>query len=346
MEKLGVGIIGMGFMGRTHLAAYERAAGDGHPCEVVAVCDADADRRAGRAGEGGNFDTHGKPLFDASRVRGYAEVEALFADERVHAVSICTPTDTHVDLALRALAAGKHVLVEKPVATSSDDVARLAAAASKAKTVCMPAMCIRFWPGWSWVCDRVRDGRYGAVRSAVFQRLASPPTWSVEFYRDVKRTGAALFDLHIHDADFLRGCFGEPQSVMSAGSIHHVTTLYRFPGGPPHVTAQGAWDHSEGFPFRMRFIVAFERATAEFDNGREPAFSVYGTADDADIRTAREQIAAGLTGYDFEVRHFLDLVSGKTTEPKVTIADALAVTRMLEAERRSFEAGAAVSIDG
>jgi len=342
VESIGVGIIGMGFMGRTHLGAYERAAADGRPCEIVAVCDADAERRAGRTGAGGNFDAGGKPLFDAARVRGCADVNDLLSDKRIHAVSICTPTDTHVDLALRALAAGKHVLVEKPIATSSEDVARLAAAVAKAKTVCMPAMCIRFWPGWSWVCDRVRDGRYGAVRSAVFQRLASPPSWSLEFYRDVKRTGAALFDLHIHDADFLRGCFGDPEAVTSAGSIHHLTTLYRYSGGPPHVTAQGAWDHSEGFPFRMRFIVAFERATAEFDNGREPAFMVYGAAEDSNARAAREQIAAGMTGYDFEVRHFLDLVAARETKPRVTIADALAVTRLLEAERRSFETGEVV----
>jgi predicted dehydrogenase len=118
-------------------------------------------------------------------------------------VSICTPTDSHIELAMTALAAGRHVLVEKPVALRSAEVARLAQAAAPAGRVCMPAMCMRFWPGWEWLKERIEAGEFGRVRSATFQRVGAPPDWSA-FYGDYARSGGPLHDLHIHDADFIR----------------------------------------------------------------------------------------------------------------------------------------------
>ena len=102
------------------------------------------------------------------------------------------------------------------------------------------------------------DGNFGAVRSASFQRLTSRPVWSPEFYGDYGRSGGALIDLHIHDTDFVRWCFGEPDSVDTAGGLDHMTTLYRYPSGPSHVVAEGGWDPTPGFEFRMRFVVVFE----------------------------------------------------------------------------------------
>ena len=136
--------------------------------------------------------------------------------------------------------------------------------AAEAETLCMPAMCVRFWPGWSWLRERVVDGSLGAVRSAVFRRLGTRPGWA-KFYADVERSGGALFDLHVHDTDFVQWCFGTPASLSSTGSLDHLTTLYRYPGGPPHVVVEGGWDHAPGFPFQMRYTVIFEHATADFD---------------------------------------------------------------------------------
>ena len=70
---------------------------------------------------------------------------------------LCTPTDSHVDLAIAALRAGKHVLVEKPVAVDPADVERLAMVARENGTICMPAHCIRFWPAWAWLRDAIGD---------------------------------------------------------------------------------------------------------------------------------------------------------------------------------------------
>ena len=193
---------------------------------------------------------------------------------------------------------------------------------------------MRFWPAWRWLAERVRSGEFGAVRSASFRRLASPPAWAPEFYRDPARTGGALVDLHVHDADFVRFCFGEPSAVASTGDLDHVTTLYRFDEGPVHVAAEGGWDHSPGFPFRMRYTVVFERATADFDMGREPELLL--------CRDGGEQPVEvdPLPGYDHEIRHLLAAIADPALALDATIEDAWRTARLLDAERTSQEDGA------
>lgn len=342
LSQVGVGIIGLGFMGGTHYRAYEAAQNAGFQCRVIGVCDRSPERLTGRADVLGNIDTgHGERLFDPTKLRAAREPRELFADPRIHLVSICTPTDSHADLAVAAMRAGKHVLVEKPVALTGGDARRIAAAARETGKLCMPAMCMRFWPGWTWLRDRVRDGRFGPVRSAVFQRLGSAPTWNREFYGDNSRSGGSLFDLHIHDADFIRWCFGPPRAVVSTGSLAHVTTLYQYgDAGPRHVAAEGGQDHSPGFGFRMRYIVCFERATADFDLGRSPQLQLH-----RDGASTPVDLPAG-AGYDGQIRHILDAILGARSNADLlaTIDEAVGVTEMLEAERRSLEGGGVVTL--
>jgi predicted dehydrogenase len=334
--EIGVGVIGFGFMGRTHLAAYRAADRAGFPNRVLALCDRDLARIGGGAFQLGNLEQgNGNPREGIAGLAVHADPAELLADERIELVSICTPTDTHVALALQALAAGKHVVVEKPVALRARDVARLAAAAKRARRTCMPAMCMRFWPGWSWLKEQVGSRAFGRVRSAVFRRLAAPPSWSRGFYGNAKKSGGALFDLHVHDADFVRHCFGAPAAVASTGSLDHLTTCYRFARGPEHVVAEGGWDHTPGFPFFMGFTVVFERATAEFALGRGLALSREGRTEPVELPSS--------TGYDGEIRHALAVVAGRT-KLRATVDEAVGLVAMLEAERRSLETGRPVTL--
>jgi predicted dehydrogenase len=337
-QPVGIGVIGLGFMGRTHFAAWQAAQRDGLACRLVAVADGERARLDGRAQATGNLATGASELlFDPRQLFATERASELLARPDVQAVSICTPTDTHVELALAALAAGKHVLVEKPVALRAADVARLADAARAAQTLCMPAHCMRFWPGWDWLKERVVDGSLGKVKSAVFQRLGTRPRWS-SFYGDPARSGGALVDLHIHDADFVRWLFGDPVEVASSGSLDHVSTLYRYTKGPEHVVAEGAWNHDAGFQFRMRYIVIFERATADFDFGRTPQLLL--------AREGKaEPVAIGTTSaYETQIRHFLGAIVEHRRELRASVDDALGVARLLEAERESVESGRAVRL--
>jgi predicted dehydrogenase len=335
MSEIRIGVLGLGFMGATHIRAYGKAREDGLPCRLVGVCDRDEQRLTGRATEAGNIDTGGgELLFDPKDVGCFTDYDEMLARGDVDLVSVCTHTETHVPMAIRALEAGKHVLVEKPVATSLAEVERLASAAEKAGKVCMPGHCMRFWPGWDMIREWIRDGRYGAVRSAVFRRAGAAPGWS-SFYADAARSGGALFDLHVHDTDFVNSCFGVPDEVVSAGHTNHVTTVYRYESGPAHVVAEGAWDVSPTYPFRIFCEIAFERATAVWDLWREPLFEVFG-ADGAEAIELSEA-----TGYEQEIARLIAALRDGEPSP-ISMRDAVLTTRILEAERRSLAGGGAV----
>jgi len=338
---IGVGVIGLGFMGATHLRAYAAAAAEGLPCRVTAVGDPSPERRAGGAAAGGNIGSAKQELlFDPATVNVYEHAHQLLADPSVALVSICTPTDTHVDLALAALKAGKHVLLEKPVALASADVKRLADAARTAPTLCMPAMCMRFWPGWTFLRDTVGSMEYGPLLALSLHRLGSGPTWSQAFYRNIERSGGALTDLHIHDTDFVLHLFGDvPLQVRSSGGPMHVHTLYDFPNMPGlTVSAEGAWTMAPSFGFRMRYLAVFERATIEFDLASSPTVTVY-------TREGKfhPDLPAG-TGYDAQVRHLLHAISTGSRDLDANLDQAYIVARILEAERRSARSCATESV--
>lgn len=341
---VGVGIIGLGFIGSAHFSAYQRAQQSGLPARIVGVCDprlkdtgaaaVSADRPHGNI-ESALHDL--KP--DWSQIGRHSDATALLRDERIRIVSICTPTETHVDLAIAALHAGKHVLVEKPVALAAGDVRRLIAVAERFPGQhIMPALCMRYWPGWDWLREKIASRVYGDVRSATFQRLGTRPAWSA-LYADDRRTGGALVDLHLHDADFVRWCFGNPDAVFSGGSSDHLTTIYRYSHGPRHVTAEGAWDHAGGWPFRMKFTVVFENATAEFDSGRDEPLRL-----SHDGQTHPVALDAR-NGWEHEIRAFVSAVAndGPAGDLRATLADAEGVARLLECERRSMETGAVLN---
>jgi predicted dehydrogenase len=319
---IGVAVIGAGYWGPNLVRNFQSS----NEFRLRWLCDLDVDRARRVLGGYSTVDTTG-------------ELATVLADDNVDAVAIATPAGTHLDVAMAALAAGKHVLVEKPVALRERAAARLAAAARAARTLCLPAMCMRFWPGWNWLRDAVADGRYGTVRSAAFRRLGSHPGWASSFYADPRRSGGALFDLHVHDADFITWLFGMPRSVSAAGTHDHVTTQYRFEHGPAHVVAEAGWDHDPGMPFRMAYTLVFEHATADFDGARDPALRLFRDGHEQPV-----ELPAG-TGYDGEVRHLLTAIAHGAAL-QATCDEAQAVTRLLAAEEASLRSGQSVDVAG
>ena len=324
---LGIGIIGFGMMGRTHASAYVTAQRAGASCVLRAI----ATRRPDETPR------HTQPddalSFTPETVRWYDHADALLADDGIHAVSICTWTDTHVALALRALAAGKHVLVEKPLALTAAAIRPLVEAARAADRLCMPAMCMRFWPGWPWLRERIRDGVFGALLEIRLTRLVEQPGWA-PFYTDTTRSGGALFDLHIHDVDMLVWCFGAPASVEASGDEMHVRAHYAFPGLSLRAVAEGGWMQEPGYPFTMRYEAVFQRAIARFDFGRVRVLTLTRNGETEPI--ALPDVSA----YDAQVKHFIDCIAAGRREARATLDDAIIATSVLELERRSLQARA------
>ncbi|MGA1223365.1 MAG: Gfo/Idh/MocA family protein [Phycisphaerales bacterium] len=318
---IGVGIIGLGFMGRTHLAAFAGARG----AEVRALHDP-----AMRAAASGNLVTGGgavEALLES--LPREVSVEALLARADIDLVSICTPTDSHVPLVRAAIRAGKHVLVEKPTSLDAELIDELAREAEAAGVLAMPAHCMRFWPAWSWMASCIRERRFGRVRHAAFRRLGARPAWSQDFYLDIARSGGALVDLHIHDADFVRFAFGEPSSVHAEGTRMHVRARYSYDGGPV-VTAEGGWMDDPSFAFRMEAVIECDDATIDFAIQRSPELLL--TTDGATRELVAGSDYPGGSGYDHEVQALIDAIARGDRSAPVTLAEAAATQRLLDRE--------------
>ncbi|GJQ30480.1 MAG: hypothetical protein HBSAPP03_23640 [Phycisphaerae bacterium] len=345
MTPVRLGVVGLGFIGQTHLRAIAAAKSAGLPVELVAVADARPDLLTGRLAAVGNLDLNGQndALFDPTVTRTFTHPGDLFALSDLDAVVIATPTDTHEPLAAAALRDGKHVLLEKPVALDVATIRRLAAAEANSGRRLVPAMVMRHWPGWPFLADCIRDHRYGPLHALRLSRLGARPAWS-PFYADPARCGGALADLHIHDADFILHALGRPTHALSLGHLDHVTTAYRFSAATtaPIVLAEGAWLPSQGRGFRMRYVAEFASATVEFDLAASPTVRIL-----RDDRVEHPEIPL-IDGFTPQMHHFIECVAawkrGLPGPSAASLRDAVDVTMLLNAERASLSSGSWESV--
>ena len=127
MNTTKIGIIGLGFMGRMHFDTYEKIP----EANVMAVCDSDARRASGDLSGGwGNLAGAQTTRLPMDRIKGYTDLAQFLANPEIEVVDICLPTPAHVQVVTAALAAGKHVICEKPLALNSTEARQIADAAA------------------------------------------------------------------------------------------------------------------------------------------------------------------------------------------------------------------------
>ncbi|MDB6035595.1 MAG: afr 7 [Verrucomicrobiales bacterium] len=328
-----VGIIGLGFMAATHIKAYRQIQG----VRIAALCNPSGRHLDGDfSGVSGNVGDNQPVKLDMADVKATKEFSELLNDPGIHLVDICAPTAAHRDLSLAALRAGKHVICEKPLARSSAVAKEIAQAAASAKGFFMPAMCLRFWPEWAWLRNVIVSNTFGKTLSARFRRVAEPPAWGHKNFFNGAQSGGALFDLHVHDTDFVQYCFGRPRGVFStgytkiSGAIDHVVTQYDYASGVL-VHAEGGWAMTEGFGFNMSYTVNFEGATVDYDLSRgADALRVCEKG-----QPARFMKFEGPDGYVLELQHMVEAVQTGKPPTVVTAADGLTSIQICEAEEKS-----------
>jgi predicted dehydrogenase len=261
-----IGICGIGFMGMIHYLAAGRASG----LKVVALCSRDAKKLAGDwTSIQGNFGPRGTQM-DLSGLNCYRDFESLLADPEVDLVDLCVPNDSHAPMAIQALQAGKHVLVEKPIALSISSADQMVEAARTAGKLLMVGHVLPFFPEFAFALDAVQSGRFGSLQAAHLFRVISKPDWSSGI-ADPGRSGGPAIDLHIHDTHFVALACGTPRAVHSRGIVQgdavvHLTTQYLYDGpeGPTVSCISGALSQP-GRPFAHGFELYLERATLAFE---------------------------------------------------------------------------------
>jgi predicted dehydrogenase len=261
---VGIGIVGIGFMGMIHYLAARRVEG----ARVVALCSRDPKKLAGDwTSIQGNFGPRGTQM-DLSGISLYEDYAAMLADPAVDLVDLCVPNDLHGRMAIQALKVGKPVLVEKPIALTMEEADAMVAAAREAGKPLMVGQVLPFVPEFAFALEAVRSGRYGILRAAHFTRVISRPDWSSEI-ADPAKSGGPAIDLHIHDTHFIGLLCGVPRAVHSRGVVEngavvHLTTQYLFNTPDLAVSCVSGALSQSGRPFTHGFELYLDRATIAF----------------------------------------------------------------------------------
>ena len=205
MNPVKVGVVGCGVIGPAHMAG----AGQSEYVELVAVADLIEERRTAAAGKYGVG-------------KAYASGDELIADPEIEAVVLAFPTGTRTELALRALAKGKHVLLEKPVAMNVGQVeAMIAARGDRVVGVCSPRF--RFYQSALIATDYVASGALGELRVVRCRSIVpcgEKPETPRPDWRLTKRLngGGILVNWGCYDLDYLMGITGwslKPKTVFA-----------------------------------------------------------------------------------------------------------------------------------
>jgi predicted dehydrogenase len=320
-----VGVIGTGFMGRVHADAWRAI---GVPVAAVFTRPASVD------GLDGAF-SGAERLTDLAR----------FLD-RVDAVDICTPTDTHVELALAAAAAGRPTLCEKPLALEVADALRVASAFERAGVALQAAHVVRFSSEYVAAREAVRSGEIGEPAVVRLARLGfAPDRGAASWFADERRSGGLFFDLMIHDLDYARWIAGDVTRLQARASggprSHGIAVLTHASGAISHVEASWA----EPAPvFRTRLEIAGSRGIVACDSEETSPIvaRLHREVEVAD--TGLGDIGLTANPFEIEVQHFLDVVAGRR-EPVLTARDAVAAVALAAAARRSAHEGVPVRVD-
>ncbi|MEZ6058608.1 MAG: Gfo/Idh/MocA family oxidoreductase [Planctomycetaceae bacterium] len=265
---IGIGIVGLGFMGMTHFEGARKV----QRGRVVAFATRSEKKRKGDWSDiQGNFGPRGSANTDLSGVTPYADYESLLKDPNVQLVDICLPTDQHEEVAIAALRAGKHVLLEKPIAVELGAADRIVAVAKETGQLLMVAQVLPFFPEFRWLRETVESGQYGKLVAASFHRVITSPDWS-DNMADFRALGGWGVDLHIHDNHYISLLCGVPRGVFSRGLlmdglVNHVSTQYLFDDPNLTVNCVSGGIAAEGLKFNQGFEVFLEHATIQFDAG-------------------------------------------------------------------------------
>lgn len=237
-----IGLLGLGVMGRQHLAAYAQLPG------------VEVEMRGA-----GAYQAYG----DGDREALY---RAMIADPALDALDLCLPTPLHPRLAIAALEAGKHVLCEKPMALDLGSCERMLAAARASGRILMIAHVLRFAPAYQVLAESVGSGRYGRLRYLKLTRSSGRPAWG-PWLLDPAQSGGAVLDLLVHDFDQAIALCGFPDTIEArpVASADGVACTLGYGHGDQGATVEveGGW-FADGRPFAMGFHARFEEAELIF----------------------------------------------------------------------------------
>ena len=314
MKKLGTAVIGTGFWGKNHARVYSEL----ELTELVAVCDVNRERA--------------KAVADQFGVKAYSSSLRMLRNEDVEAVSVCTWSTKLAKEALKALNAGKHVLVEKPMASHTKQAEKLLETAEKSSLHLTAGFLMRFIPGLQHIREAVEKKKIGELVCATAKRVSQWP----ERIGDV----GVVKDTAIHDIDVMRFISNEDPIAVYAktGSMMHgkfedyVQIMLTFECGKT-AFIESNWIT----PYKTRILTV---------TGSEAIMKLDYITQELWIEDAKENLQPRFPWREplkLELQHFADCIL-ENKKPLVTGVDGVAALKIAEAALRSSAKNRAIKL--
>jgi len=338
MGTIGFGIIGTGLWGGLHGAVYGSAPG----VELLGVADLVEDRA--------------RAMGEKYGATAYTDYRELLADERIRAVSIVTPDFAHAEIAIAAAEAGKHILCEKPLATTVEECERIVKAAEEAGVKLMVDFHARWSPPFYQAWEGIRAGRIGQPQH-VYYRLNDRIFVPTEMLSWAAKSTVMWF-IGSHSIDTIRWLLGDEvvQVYAVSGSrvlkemgidtpdYYQSTLTFRL--GATAVI-ENSWIVPNTMPniIDLKGEIVGSKGAIYFDASHNRTMEEY-TEKEANYPDilVMPTVYGEQKGFAAEsIRHFVDCVV-KDGEPMVTGRDGLIVTEVICAVEESIRTGAPVGV--
>lgn len=347
MNRLKIGIIGVGSISESHIQGYLQNPN----VELYAFCDINETRLQEMA------ERHGV-------TRTFHSAEEMLKLPEIDAVSVCTWNSAHAPCTIAALNAGKHVLCEKPMATSEAEAMAMLEAAQRNQKLLMIGFVRRFGNDCAVMRDFIEQDYFGDIyyaKATYLRRNGNPGGW---FGDRSRSAGGPLIDLGVHVIDLTRYLMGNPKPVSVYGA-----TFQKLLNRPNVKSARGYSSVSAGKD-DICDVEDLATAMVRYDNGSvlqiEASFSLnikrdegtlqfFGTKGGAKLDPELEMYTevngyladvnlATPTALDFnglfenEISHFVDCVQNGT-DCRAPAEDGVALMRILDAVYESARTG-------
>lgn len=327
-----IGLVGLGFIGKMHLQAYHSLGN----CRVAAICT----RNEGK-------DEEITSLFHGAFVSDYDD---LLSREDIDIIDICLPTFLHEAYIIKAAKAGKHIICEKPLTLSMESAERIFKEVQDHGVRLFVGHVLRFWPEYKRIKSYSESDQLKNIEIVHAQRLGQAPAWS-DWFRHPEKSGGALFDLHIHDIDFVTYLLGEVESVYATGSKNkygawdHIMTTLAFKNRSK-AFVEASHRMPNGYPFTMSFRAQAVQGTLDYhvaageniEQINNQQFVYYNQEKKSSIDINNED------AFQNQLAYFVDCIETNQENTVIPLEAVFYTLKLLKAIEASLETGQKISL--
>lgn len=320
-------LYGSGFITQNHIAAIQAL----EDVQLAAVVARNAETGAQLARENG--------------AAYFSSLEAAKQATDMDIVIICTPTHAHHQHVVEAARLKCHVLCEKPIAMNLEDFDDMVDVCRENGVRFMVAQVLRFAPEYMAIRDQILSGRLGDMHMIYEKRLSQHPAWA-KWHRDPALSGGGLWDLNVHDIDYVYSLFGRPESVYASGwkspsgCWNHVCTSLRWKSGAKAVV-ETSLEMTGSWPFSVEVRATGDHGTLHYakasgvnlNDGENSGRLNWYPAGSEEIHTIDVDQTDMFIG---QLREFLDSIR-ENREASVTLEQNREVLEIIQASERSLE---------